>query len=305
MSSSYLFRIDGARDNDEFFEAMRPSMFQAYAGVDMRIGAPGWIPDLVKVEIDIESASCVLTLIELEATETVALVSCRKYLPESSELILVGFGEYLEKVIRQCRSTADPRHSEFIKLRDAILRVDRVQVTTAGALRTATRFVEELPLLDQPRTATRQLMPQVQPVESSRKFNGVLRLSADDAYALSRCILVLDALARKADHSTAAFRSWRGQVRSQPLKKTLVDNDGSYPALRAFVLRDANYRGLTLDIEPVLAELVELWAASGVQDIDRNAAVAFIESYFAVALEMPGEQPMTEVFEAARRHFPR
>jgi hypothetical protein len=305
MGSSYLFRIDGARDNDEFFETMRPSMSHVYAGVDLRIGAPGWIPDLVKIEIDVEAASCKLTLIELEATETVALVSCRKYLPESSELILAGFSDYLERVIKQCRSTADPRHSEFVKLKDALLRVERVQITTAGALRNSTRFVEELSLLDQPRMAARQLQSPAPPVESSRRFNGVLRLSADDAYALSRCILVLDALARKADHSTAAFRSWRGQVRSQPLKKTLVDSDGSYPALRAFVLRDANYRGLTLDIEPVLAELVELWVASGVQDIDRNAAVAFIESYFSVALEMPGEQPMTQVFEAARKHFPR
>lgn len=303
MALSYLFRIDGARDNDEFFEAMRPAMSYVYAGVDLRIGASGWIPDLVKVEIDGDTSRCLLTLIELEATDSVALISCRKYLPESSELILDGFGDYIDRVIRQCRSTADPRHSEFVKLKDAILNAEHVQVMTAGALRSSTRFVEELPLLDQPNAATRQVARAPAPAEGSRRFVGTLRLGADDAYALSRCILVLDALVRKADHSTAAFRSWRGQYRSQPLKKTLLDNENSYPALRAFILRDANYRGLTLDIDPVLGELLELWAATGAEGIGRERAVAFIESYFPAALEVSGEQPMTEVFEIARPHL--
>jgi hypothetical protein len=301
--SSFLFRIDGAKDNDEFFESMRLGITHVYAGVDLRIGAPGWIPDLVKVEFEADSSRCLLTLIELEATETVALISCRKYLPESSDQILDGFIEYIDRVIRQCRSTADQRCAEFIKLKAALQSAENVQVTTAGALRSSTHFVEEMPLLDQPCGGTRSSAPNSKVVDQPREFTGTLRLSADDVSALSRCILVLDAIVRKLDHSTATFRTWRGQERSQPLKRSLNQSSGSFPKLREFIFRDTAYRGMTLDIEPVLSDLMELWIIAGVQDIDRARAVAFLESYFPVALEMGGDHRMPLVFEAARIHL--
>jgi hypothetical protein len=113
MPTTYLFRIDGAKDNDDFFGAMRASVQHVYAGADFRVGAAGWIPDLVKLVVDEPPARCSLTLIELEATESVALISCRKYLPEDSASIVSAFRKYLDRVISQCRISADPREAEF------------------------------------------------------------------------------------------------------------------------------------------------------------------------------------------------
>jgi hypothetical protein len=77
MPTVYLFRIDGAKDNDEYFANMRSSVAHAYAGVEFRVGKVGWIPDLVRVVIEASPDRCTLTLIELEQTESVALISCR------------------------------------------------------------------------------------------------------------------------------------------------------------------------------------------------------------------------------------
>ena len=109
-----LFRIDGAKENDAFFAAMRSSASLVYAGLDFRVGSAGWVPDLVMVSVAEPPRRCSLTLIELEATESVALISSRRYLPENSAEILAAFMAYLGRVIRQCRSTADARGSEFV-----------------------------------------------------------------------------------------------------------------------------------------------------------------------------------------------
>src|SRR5437899_9390134 len=130
MSTVYLFRVDGAKDNDEFFGATRASAHHVYAGADFRVGAAGWIPDLVKVVVEEPPERCSLTLIELEATESVALISCRKYLPEDSTGIFSAFNDYLDRVVRQCRSTADPRESEFVRLKIVLSTVSQVMITT-------------------------------------------------------------------------------------------------------------------------------------------------------------------------------
>ena len=39
MSAIYLFRIDGAKDNDKFFNALRPSMSYVYAGTEIKVGS--------------------------------------------------------------------------------------------------------------------------------------------------------------------------------------------------------------------------------------------------------------------------
>jgi hypothetical protein len=151
MPTVYLFRFDGAKDNDDFFNAMRPSVGCAYAGMELSIGAAGWIPDLLKVEVHEPPESCSLALIELEATESAALISCKKYLPENSASILSAFNEYLDRVIRECRSSADPREGELANLKSVLSEASHVTITTAGALRSSTAFVEELFLIDQPK----------------------------------------------------------------------------------------------------------------------------------------------------------
>src|SRR6266478_8809890 len=131
MATVYLFRVDGSKDNDEFFASLRTSASHVYAGVDFRVGASGWIPDLVRIIVEDPPDRCSLTLIELEATESVALISCRKYLPENSAAILQAFTDYLDRLVRQCRSSADPREPEFAALKAVLSQVREVTVTTA------------------------------------------------------------------------------------------------------------------------------------------------------------------------------
>jgi hypothetical protein len=298
MSTAYLFRIDGAKDNDEFFGALRSSVAHAYAGVDFRVGKTGWIPDLVKVVVEEPPDRCALTLIELEATESVALLSCRKYLPEDSGAIMVAFNDYLDRVIRQCRSSADPRETVFGRLKSVLSDATEVTITTAGALRSAAGFVEEHRLIDQPRLiAKTTCIAEVQP-ETTRVFRGVLRLNAYDAKALSRCMMILDAVIRHKDHSDATHHAWRGR---DALKRLLNEKGGSYPALRAFVFETKNH-GVTLDFEKVLGEIVEIWPATRGAQIDPEKTRNLVCSYFPIALAIQGHNQMTGVFETARKY---
>jgi hypothetical protein len=302
MSTVYLFRVDGAKDNDEFFGAMRASARHVYSGVDFRVGTVGWIPDLVKLVLEEPPDRCTLTLIELEATESVALISCRKYLPENSANILAAFTEYLDRVICQCRTSADPREPEFVRLKAILSQVSQVTVTTAGALRSSTAFVEELPLMDQPKLAAQARAIQEDQEDKARAFQGVLRLSAHEAKALARCVMILDAVLRRRDHSSATFHAWRGQARSQPLKRLLTENKGSHPALRALVF-EAQNRGITVDFEKVLSELVEIWSAARGNSLDPEHTRKLVSRYFPVALPIRGHEQMAGIFEIARKQL--
>ena len=91
----FVFRLDGSKENDEFFGKRRClGDVVAYSGTAMLVG-PGWIPDIVEVEILDNGSIFTITLVELEAQEITARASCRKYLPESSDAILQRFFEYL------------------------------------------------------------------------------------------------------------------------------------------------------------------------------------------------------------------
>jgi hypothetical protein len=178
---------------------------------------------------------------------------------------------------------------------------NRVAVTTAGALRSSATFVEELPLIDQPKLAGQPRAIQDDQADKARVFQGVLRLSQADANALGRCVMILDAVVRQRDHSSATFHGWRGRDRSQPLKRLLTENDGNHPALRSFVLGTPN-RGITLDFEKVLSELVEIWSAARGSKIDPECTRRLVSRYFPVALTIRGHTKMGDVFENARKH---
>ena len=46
----YLFRFDGAKDNDQFFDGVRhESEVMYYAGIETRVGP--WIPDGISVRL--------------------------------------------------------------------------------------------------------------------------------------------------------------------------------------------------------------------------------------------------------------
>ena len=88
----YLLRFDGAKENDEFFDTarQRPDVVY-YAGSEMRVGT--WIPDGIRVRLSEPSgelATIDIVLIELEPTDVQARISARKYLPESSNVIVAS-----------------------------------------------------------------------------------------------------------------------------------------------------------------------------------------------------------------------
>jgi hypothetical protein len=302
MPTVYLFRIDGSKDNNDFFEALSPSAAYVYAGSDFRVGTADWIPDFVKVLIDDATSRCFLTLIELEATKSEALRSCRKFLPEDSTAIVRAFVDYLDRIVRQCQLTADRRANEFKRLKELLAEAKHVTVSTAGALRSSIQFIEELPFIDQPKFAVTPRPAEDEHRTDTREFRGMMRLSPNDAKAVARCVMIVDAVVRNRDHSDAVFRTWRGQKRSQPLKYFLNHNHEGYPVLRLFLFGKGN-SGLELDFEALLAELNEIWSSARKNTIDHERIRAMIISYYPLAKKVTGHALMTRIFEAARKHL--
>jgi hypothetical protein len=299
MAVVYLFRIDGARDNDEFFAELRTTASHVYAGLDFRVGAPGWVPDLVKVVVEQTPGRCCLTLIELEATESVALVSARKYLPEKSADIVGSFAEYLDRVIRECRTSADPREPEFIRLKAILGQAPQTIVSTAGGLRSPARIVEELPLIDQDSGPPPPIPAPMAIPEPTTIFQVELRLSQSDGRSLARSVMILDAVIRGRDHSSASFQAWRSDPEYQPMKRLLAERQGNFPALRILILGRQN-SGITVDFEQALSELVEIWSATESAPFDAEHARQLVTGYFPIAERIRANEPMAAVFGAGR-----
>jgi len=291
MFTIYLFQIDGAENNGAFFAALRKTLDPAsplfYKGIALRIG--DWIPDGVRV--DVEESRCSLTLIELEDTKAEARKSCRKYLPESSRLIIRAFEEYLERIIGACRSTGDPRESNLSRLKEMIGIGARIVVRTACALRSGTEMLEEWSLIDQPETVESQFTsPDGSTAKAKeemlRPLQGVLRLNAEKVNALGRCILILDSIIRHQDHSGATFHSWRNK---SPLKRSLKDAT-QRPILKSLLL--GARAGMTLDCEGLFAELASRW-----ENLDARSLVT---AYYPRASEIRSHDVMNVIFEEAR-----
>ena len=187
------------------------------------------------------------------------LISCRKYLPEDSGAILGAFDEYLQRKISQCKSTADGRESALIQLRDRLRENIPVSVKTACALRLSDRMIENC------RSSTSRRRPDRGTCERKTSkpgqkgsaslgetaFRGTVRLDAKRVKELYRCVLVLDAVIRHKDHSSATFHSWRIKA---PLRRLLEAGDVGTPVLKQFVF-DMKDSGLTLDCEALFHEL--------------------------------------------------
>jgi hypothetical protein len=114
----YLFQVDSAKENRPFFEGMHSSLPESiyFRGLDFNVGP--WTPDGVRVDLEmgVSPPTCSLILIELEATGPTALKSSRKYLHESSIDICSEFIRYLNRVIKDCDSRADPREPKITLL---------------------------------------------------------------------------------------------------------------------------------------------------------------------------------------------
>ena len=292
MPTTYLFRIDMNKDNDAFFNKSKTSASYVYAGIMMGVGSSSdWIPDLIEVIIT-ESNGIKLRLIELEAQESSARISSRKYLPESSVSILQTFCDYLERIIKDCRSRADSRENAFLELKTTLSGAKEIRVTSVGALRSTAAFVEELPLIDQPKNLSQTKTVEKILQEDSPSFQGILKLSGDRAATLGRAILILDAVIREQDHSDAKFKTWRAQDRSQPLKRLLKKNETSHPFLRAFIFKTNT--GTTLDFEKILLECAVIWILN--PEIVRD----HINGFFPLAIGIAPNDRMPMVFEKAR-----
>jgi hypothetical protein len=207
------------------------------------------------------------------------------------------------RLINQCHSSADPRKAEFERLRTSLLAAKQVIITTAGALRSSISLVEELRLINQPQQNVIQLQSfQTDKGVKNRIFRGALHLSAIENMALGRTILVLDAVIRECDYSGATFKAWLSSVNTQPLRNLLRDSKGAHPSIRSF-LGHSRTRGIKLDIEPMLPDLVNIWSTSGKMQINPERVRSLIENYYPVAFKIKPHELMQPVFETARKHL--
>ena len=280
MTAVYLFQVDSAKENRPFFEGMRDSSPESvyFRGLDFNVGP--WTPDGVRVDLEMAASQprCSLVLIELEAAEPTALRSSRKYLHENSIKICSEFMLYLNRVIKDCESRADPREPKIALLMDVLGQNVPIEVKTAAALRSSTTFLEESQLIDQPSLAGSHETPHSYisheaanhhiPIERrvARKqptFRGVCKLDPKQSVALRRCILILDAIIRQVDHSSAVYRDWK--VRP-PLKRLLWGSEEKPPTLDLFILKQGN-SGITIDVKALLSELVTIWAKTASKSI--------------------------------------
>jgi hypothetical protein len=292
----FLFRIDNSKENDEFMKLRRTCVDQVYAGIAMKIGS-GWIPDFIEVSVDMSKGNCSLTLIELEATETVARASSRKYLAESSSSIIHVFIEYLDSVLSQCRNTADPRIDAFQELRDRITSSGPISVRTAAALRTSSEFLEELPLIDQP---DRAIVPVQSPHKSPNSFifQGERVLSREENNGLRRTMRILDAVIMGRDHSGGTLHSWRN-IRTKPLEQAISAQPGRYPALKKLMFSDKD-TGIRVNCDQIAKEITDLWSRSEHMRLNNDQIVDSIRSFYNIAVSFGESDRMQRVFEQAR-----
>ncbi len=304
MSVEYLFRFDGAKDNDGFFKSTRErGTDHAYAGLTMEVG-PGWIPDFLTVSLDEEKEQCTLVLIELEAKRADALVSSRKYLPESSGNILNAFRSYLDRVIAQCSSTADSRGLAIESLRAFLQKAQRVRVETACALRSDPTYLERLPLLDQPQTGAliyghsfkRELSGTSRTPEMV--FEGHLTLSRNETIGLNRAVLILDAIVRQQDHSDADLKAWISPKRN-PLRKAIYSSRGDFPETWRFLATDKN-SGAKITCETLFGELSDFWSSVTDKQYSQGLVQNLVREYYPIAYALKKGDRMRDVFERAR-----
>jgi len=302
MSTVYLFQTDMAQNNDIFFDSLFPSASVFYKGITFKVGL--WIPDGLRV--DVQESRCLLTLIELEDTKSNALISSRKYLPESSDLILQALSEYIERVISQCQSTGDSRQAGFKRLKELLEQGVPFIVRTACALRSSIEIIEELSLIDQPQivelTENQQNESHDEAIEATaQNFQGILRLDGESVKALGRCVLILDSIIRHNDHSNARCHSWRDKA---PLKRILKDDVDGNPILKQLILLKPGTIGMRIDFEALLSELIVIWENApeklAFEDVRR-----LIREYYPVASRIRGHAQMGKVFEEARKYIKR
>jgi hypothetical protein len=296
----YLFRFDGAKDNDEFFDGARhESEVMYYAGIEMRVGP--WIPDGIRVRLSDrpgEPGDIQIVLIELEPTDVQGRISARKYLPEASGAVIQSLREYLERVEAQCRGTGDPRLLEFRRLAAALGSAGNRQVSSAGHLRDGLIPVETLALIDNGRPFAIQPRPADAPRAPTQfLFAGDVILTPAQHKILARAVRVLDATVRGHDHSAATLKNWLGH-RTQPLRHAVASSPVPFPAVRA-LLESERQRGTRVSCDALADDLAKLWSASG-RAWNAGQVALLVNNYWPIATRLKKSSAMPGVFAEAR-----
>lgn len=296
VTRRYLFRLDGSKDNDDFFLCRRgPGGCVAYSGTVMLVG-PGWIPDLIEVEDD---ETCItVTLIELEAVEITALASCRKYLPESSLDIIQKFIAYLGAVKKQCLATADPRLNEFDALKTRLSAHPKVIVRTAGALRSSSDFLELHALLDQPERVAMASTPSVI-ADQSFVYGGTRSFSREETDRLRRTVPILHAVVTGHDHSSGTIHSWHN-LRRKPLAMAVLKEPDRLGELHRLI-SNKSASGMRLNCEQLAQELAGLWSTVGGKEVTSGDVADAIRRFVPLSMGFSKQESMRTVFEAARK----
>jgi len=297
MTRPFLFRIDNARDNDEFMDLRRERHGdRLFSGTAIKIG-PGWIPDYIELTTDEAKNETRLTLIELEANDATARASCRKYIPEPSAAIIEAFLTYLETVISQCRLTADPRLDGFRSLRETIAQSNKIVVQTAGAIRSSPDFIEVFPLLDQPDQNPLRPKPPTGKKHAEIHLRGARSLSRAEVDGIRRVVRLLYAVAAGKDDNGGLWKSHKN-LRRKPLDFAIMRSPEDFPVLRQIVFLNPQ-SGAKLDCDKLLSELVALWANAG-KKITEGQATTWVQAFFPTAMKFRAQQSMQSIFAEAR-----
>ena len=107
--------------------------------------------------------------------------------------------------------------------------------------------------------------------------------------------MILDALIRQDDHSSATVHSWLPKAPLRSLLKRLSEKP---PELDKLIFPKDPNRGMRLDFEALLSELVEIWPSDNWK-IDLDRARYFISHYLPIASEIGTLEKMDLVFERA------
>jgi hypothetical protein len=293
----YLFRLDGSKENDDFF-SRRCALggIVAYSGTAMTIG-PGWIPDLVEIDMDDDGIAFTITLIELEASEINAFISCRKYLPEPSTDIVRQFFAYLEAVMIQCKATADPRLDDIRSLRRALEGQVSIVIRAAGALRSSTEFVELHTLLDQPERMSIGATPSTV-TGNEFDFTGTRSFSREETDGLRRTVRILHAVVTGHAHSNGTLHSWRN-LRRKPLDIAVAKAKERFHQL-AQLLENKSASGMRLDCDRIVVELVDLWSGSKVYRLTGADVADSVRRFVPISMGFSNQEVMRTVYDAAR-----
>lgn len=296
----FLFRLDGSKDNDNFFGCRRQhESTVAYSGMTMVVG-PGWIPDLLEVELSDDGTPPILTLVELEATPSFALAQCRKYIPEPSVDIVQRFATYLDGVIAQCSASADPRIAPIRELRQILGTREPWIVRTAGALRSSSEFLEVHTLLDQPEriSLSHVVAANAGPARSGLALAGIQMLGREDTDGLRRAARILHEVVTAQDHSGATLKGWRN-IRRKPLDIAVASEPERFRQLSQ-LLAKSTARGMRIDCDRLGEEVATLWSSSATYRLSSEAALDCIRRFVPVVMQFSTRESMRTVYESAR-----